>query len=226
VTPRVVLVDDHALFAQAVEIGLRAAGIPAQRVVPVSAAHILAATAEAAPAVVLLDLRLGSGENGEPIDGLDLIGPVAAQGCSVVVVTGETGDATWGAALGQGAVTVLRKETELPDLVAVVAAVSAGAPVLDEGRRQDLLAAVRRARREESTRLQPFTQLSRREDEVLRALAEGESAAAIAAAAYVSEATVRTQIRAVLTKLGVSSQLQAVAVARRAGWLDRVTATS
>jgi DNA-binding NarL/FixJ family response regulator len=32
---------------------------------------------------------------------------------------------------------------------------------------------------------------------------------------------VRTQIRAILTKLGVSSQLQAVAVARRAGWLDR-----
>ena len=47
----------------------------------------------------------------------------------------------------------------------------------------------------------------------------GLPAAAIAAAGYVSEATVRTQIRAVLTKLGVTSQLQAVALARRAGWL-------
>jgi DNA-binding NarL/FixJ family response regulator len=171
---------------------------------------------------VLLDLRLGSGEDDVPIDGLDLIGPLTAVGCRVVVVTGETGDDVWGTALERGAVTVLAKDTDLPELVAVLAAVAAGEQVIGEGRRQDLLAAARRARSEETARLFPFAQLSRREDEVLRALADGQSAAAIAASAYVSEATVRTQIRAVLTKLGVSSQLQAVAVARRAGWLDRI----
>lgn len=40
----------------------------------------------------------------------------------------------------------------------------------------------------------------------------------IASDAVVSVATVRSQVRGVLTKLGVSSQLQAVARARRAGW--------
>jgi DNA-binding NarL/FixJ family response regulator len=221
----VLLVDDHALFAQAVEIGLRAAGIEAQRVVPRSAAQIVAAAVEAGAVTVLLDLGLGTGEDGEPLDGLVLVGPLRAQGCRVVVMTGETGDATWGTAVEQGAVTVLPKDTELPALVDVLAAVAAGEQVLDEGRRQDLLAAARRARSEAVARLSPFAQLSRREDEVLRALADGQSAAAIAATAYVSEATVRTQIRAILTKLGVSSQLQAVALARRARWLDSAPAT-
>jgi DNA-binding NarL/FixJ family response regulator len=46
----------------------------------------------------------------------------------------------------------------------------------------------------------------------------GNLAEGIAAASGLSEATIRSQIRGVLTKLGVGSQLAAVAVARRAGW--------
>ena len=222
----VLLVDDHSLFAQAIEIGLRAAGIPSRRVRPRTAAQIVDEVAADGPATVLLDLRLGTGEDGTPIDGLDLVVPLTAAGCRVVVVTGETGDATWGTALDRGALTVLSKSLDLADLLRTVTALQAGELVLDEGRRQDLLAAARVARTEETARLAPFTQLSRRENEVLHALASGQSAAQIAAAAYVSEATVRTQVRAVLTKLGVTSQLQAVALARRAGWLDRVPAAA
>jgi DNA-binding NarL/FixJ family response regulator len=220
----VLLVDDHSLFAQAVGIGLRAAGIPARRVEPRSAAEIVAACSAAAPATVLLDLRLGTDPDGVPIDGLDLVGPITATGCRVVVVTGESGDDTWGTAVERGALTVLPKNTELDTLVQVLTAVREGRPVLDEGRRQDLLAAARRTRADAKARLAPFRSLSPREDEVLRSLATGMPAAAIAAAGYVSEATVRTQIRAVLTKLGVTSQLQAVALARRAGWLERTAA--
>ena len=53
---------------------------------------------------------------------------------------------------------------------------------------------------------------------MLSALLEGTSAAGIATSSFVSEATVRSQIRGVLTKLGVTSQLAAVALARRVGW--------
>jgi DNA-binding NarL/FixJ family response regulator len=219
----VLLVDDHSLFAQAVEIGLCAAGIPARRVDPRSSAEITAACSAAAPATVLLDLRLGTAADGLLIDGLDLVGPITATGCRVVVVTGESGDDTWGTAVERGAITVLPKDTELETLVQVLTAVRENRPVLDEGRRQDLLAAARRMRADAEARLAPFRSLSPREDEVLSSLAAGMPAAAIAAAAYVSEATVRTQIRAVLTKLGVTSQLQAVALARRAGWLERST---
>lgn len=219
-TGSVLLVDDHSLFAQALQLGLAVADIPAERVVPGSAGGILGACAAAAPATVLLDLRLGCGEDGAPISGLDLVGPLTASGCTVVVVTGEVGDDVWGTAVERGAVTVVAKETALDDLVALVGAVRTGEPVLAEGRRQDLLAAARRARSAEDARLAPFRSLTPREDEVLRCMAEGMPAAAIASCAHVSEATVRTQIRAVLSKLQVSSQLQAVALARQAGWLD------
>ena len=53
---------------------------------------------------------------------------------------------------------------------------------------------------------------------MLRALAAGHTVGAIAEAWFVSEATVRSQVRAILTKLGVSSQLEAVAMAHAAVW--------
>jgi DNA-binding NarL/FixJ family response regulator len=64
----VLIVDDHSLFAQAVEIGLRAAGLPARRVEPRSAGDIVAECSAAEGATVLLDLRLGTGIDGVPID--------------------------------------------------------------------------------------------------------------------------------------------------------------
>jgi DNA-binding CsgD family transcriptional regulator len=54
---------------------------------------------------------------------------------------------------------------------------------------------------------------------VLAGLAQGQRAESLAAAAVVSEATVRSQIRSVLAKLGVNSQLEAVALVWKVGWL-------
>lgn len=60
--------------------------------------------------------------------------------------------------------------------------------------------------------------LTRREGEVLRSLVSGRRAADIAEADFVSVTTVRNQIQSILTKLGAHSQLEAVAIAVRAGW--------
>jgi two-component system, NarL family, nitrate/nitrite response regulator NarL len=60
--------------------------------------------------------------------------------------------------------------------------------------------------------------LTEREQVVLAELMEGHNAEEIAKAGYVSISTVRSQIKAILQKLGVKSQLAAVAIARRAGW--------
>jgi len=67
-------------------------------------------------------------------------------------------------------------------------------------------------------RLELFAQLTEREQVVLSELMEGHCAEDIAKAAFVSISTVRSQIKAILHKLGVHSQLAAVAMARRAGW--------
>jgi DNA-binding NarL/FixJ family response regulator len=53
---------------------------------------------------------------------------------------------------------------------------------------------------------------------VLSALAPGQRAETIAATAFLSEATVRNQIRSTLAELGVKSQLEAVALAWSVGW--------
>lgn len=68
------------------------------------------------------------------------------------------------------------------------------------------------------SRLQLFAALTERESVVLAELLEGHCAEEIAKAGFVSISTVRSQIKAILQKLGVNSQLAAVAVARHAGW--------
>jgi DNA-binding NarL/FixJ family response regulator len=68
------------------------------------------------------------------------------------------------------------------------------------------------------SRLELFAKLTEREQVVLSELMEGHCAEDIAKAAIVSISTVRSQIKAILNKLGVNSQLAAVAMARRAGW--------
>lgn len=63
-----------------------------------------------------------------------------------------------------------------------------------------------------------FERLSRRERQVLSSLMRGQSVREISRDAYVSVPTVRSQIRSILVKLGVSSQLGAVVLAYRSGW--------
>jgi DNA-binding NarL/FixJ family response regulator len=63
--------------------------------------------------------------------------------------------------------------------------------------------------------------LTRREQEVLIALIDGQPAQSIADETFTSVRTVRGHIQSVLDKLGVSSQLTAVAKAREAGWPHR-----
>jgi DNA-binding NarL/FixJ family response regulator len=63
-----------------------------------------------------------------------------------------------------------------------------------------------------------FERLTPRERQVLVALMSGSTAQEISKASYVSVPTVRSQIRSILSKLGVSSQLAAVVLAYRSGW--------
>jgi two-component system, NarL family, nitrate/nitrite response regulator NarL len=69
-----------------------------------------------------------------------------------------------------------------------------------------------------SRQLLQFDRLTRREEEVLSALMRGAKARDICAQSYVSMPTVRSQIRSILIKLGVTSQLAAVALAYQSGW--------
>ena len=80
--------------------------------------------------------------------------------------------------------------------------------------------------REREAVLAPFAHLTAREAEVLADLMEGLATDVIAERHYVSLATVRSQVRAVLQKLCVNSQLAAVALAYRSGWSIEERATA
>jgi two-component system nitrate/nitrite response regulator NarL len=100
VSARVVLVDDHELLAHSAAYALRAHGVDAH-VVPVSTYDgIVADVVAIDPQVVLLDLHLGTLGLSIP-----LISRLTAAGIDVVIVTGETDRASWGACVEAGSIT-------------------------------------------------------------------------------------------------------------------------
>ena len=115
-------------------------------------------------------------------------------------------------------ITLSSKDT--PKTVDQILAMVKGEQLLSEFRRNELLHLFRTHRVDRDNRFMPFESLSRREGEVLCLLMEGHSVAKIAESSFVSIGTVRTQVKAILRKLGVNSQAAAVALAYRSGWPD------
>ena len=204
------IVDDHRFLAQTLALALQEADFDAVLIDP--ADDVVLRVRQWQASVVLLDLNLERGVSGD-----ELI-PALSSERAVVVLTAENDHARWGECLLAGAVGVLPKSSPLEDVVGAVELAARGDSVVTGAQRITWLRAADHRRAETESALAPFRRLTPREEEVLAALVDGEPALAIAERAIVSEATVRSHIRSVLSKLGVGSQLQAVAKARRAGW--------
>jgi two-component system, NarL family, nitrate/nitrite response regulator NarL len=211
---RVLIVEDHALLAQSVVFALRAEGFDVELAERLDGDGILATAERLHPDVVLLDLDIG----GALGTSLGIIDPLKATGARVVMVTGVTDPARLAECVEAGAIGLISKADPFDQLIeAVKDAVELGM-LLSPAQRDELLRELRRQRTADRERLQKFEQLTKREAEVLGALMDGLSADQIAAQWFVSLATVRSQIRSLLLKLGVNSQLSAVALARQARW--------
>lgn len=209
------ILEDHLLFAESLDVALTMAGYDVRRAaVPTSSAvqGLVSSVARLQPDLVLLDLDLGRFG-----DGRRLVSPLVEVGTSVVVVTGSTDRGRWGDCLRSGASTVLSKGRPLDEILATVQRVEQGLPVLTDQERQELMEASH-ARTERTAVTERLELLTGREQIVLAQLMQGRSVREIAAASYVSEATVRTQVKSVLGKLRVSSQLAAVGLAYRVEW--------
>ncbi|MEV6718079.1 response regulator transcription factor [Lentzea sp. NPDC051208] len=204
---RVVLVEDHDMVAEAIGLALERAGIE----VVARASTVAAALAEASrgePDVVLLDRRLPDG------DGTALIGQFVGIGAKVLVLTGEATASVAARVAEAGGAGLILKSARLDDLVEAVRRVAAGEVVFDP----KLLAGVldRLTGRVSAT----GATLTARERETLSLLAEGASTDEISTRLGVARNTARNHVQHVLDKLGASSKLEAVSIARREGLLD------
>ena len=208
------IMDAHAVVASCLAIALRHAGFERVSTVdPATAdpgAHTLGLSAGD---IVLVGLLYGDGRTTLP-----LIQPLASRGCRVMVMTSDQGLALAGECLHLGAETVLDKAMSFDHLVEVLRRLSAGARAMTGEERAAMLESIARQEEAESALRRPFRALTDREAEVLSALVKGAAPKQIAAGRGISVSTVRGHIHAVLSKLDVSSQREALAMARHAGW--------
>ena len=214
---RVVVLDDHALFAESLELALGVEQYTAIRPDPPKAGTSTRAAVQSVlkhrPDVVLLDLHLGDFGDSDA-----LIRPLAEAGANVVIVSSTLDAARLGGCIQRGARAIVSKDRRLNEILAVVRRLRTGLPVLTAEDRESLIAAWRRDRQESEVAMTRLDLLSNREREVLAHLMAGRSVREIAERKVVSEGTVRTQVKAVLAKLEVGSQLAAVGLAHRVGW--------
>lgn len=191
----VFLLDDHRTFTDLLEVSL---GLqPDLHCVAVahSAHEGLAKAAAVDFAVAMLDLQLPDG------GGLDLIPRLLAlrPHARIVVLTAHPKPDLAERAIAAGAVAFLGKDAALSRLLDAVRHADAGRPIVS--------AAPRAGR----------VELTNREYDVLRELGQGRDATRIASALGISVYTARDHIKAVLAKLGVHTQLDAVVSAERLG---------
>jgi DNA-binding NarL/FixJ family response regulator len=178
--------------------------------------EVVAAVEAHQPDVVLMDIRM------RRVDGVtatQLLRAVVDPPPVLVLTTFDDDDALWGA-LDAGAAGFILKDATAADLIAATRAVAGGAAWLDAKVAPRVLHAVRgngRGRPEETARL---AELTEREHDVLRHMARGATNGEIAAALIVGEATVKTHVGAIFSKLGVRDRAAAIVFAYDHGIVD------
>jgi two-component system nitrate/nitrite response regulator NarL len=210
---RIAIVDDHVLLGQVLAHELESHGFDVH--VAELSQDLVGEIALLEPDIVLLDLELGP----DMPPGTDLVLPLAETGAAVIVLTGVENGIVLAKCLESGAQGIIPKDTAFDDLVdQISASIETGELAPSMAVRLDLLQSLASHRRKVGVALEPFADLTHRESAILRELMAGKSAADISEKSYVAISTVRSQVKAILRKLDVTSQLQAVALAHHVGW--------
>lgn len=212
-TIRVLIIDDHQVFAQA--LGVRLSTEPDIEILSVvtSEAELLRAMAETRPDLIVMDVHL------DRASGIDLTARIHSQQCppAVVVLTAQSDTATAIAAVQAGACGFVAKDSSTDDLTAAIRAAAKGEAWISPSLLSGVLKGLKESSAERSDAERLLGLLSPREREVLLLMMSGLDRAAIAASLYRSTNTVRTHTQKILAKLGAHSSVEAVAIALRAG---------
>ena len=160
--------------------------------------------------VVLMDVRLPA------LEGIAATARLRAEENPPVVLIltsfAEEEEVLWGA-IEAGAAGVVLKDSSAEDLIAAVRAVARGGAWFDRAVAPRVLDRFRRVVAPAAREAARLEQLTDREQDVLRLMARGGTNAEIAAGLYVAEATVKTHVGSIFTKLGVRDRASAIVFA-------------
>jgi len=240
---RVLLVDDHRLFSEALTILLRGQASIEEVVAVETAEEAVEICAARAPDVVLMDLDLPG------MDGLDAVDRIreTSPETRVVIVTAMRKPEYVARAVQSGAVGFVHKSRGPEELINVIERAAAGAIVISP---DDIFSIISTAEFDRdgpasgraagglgaagqgigganglgsaggSGRHALIDRLTAREVEILRVLAEGKSTDEVAESLFISRLTVQSHVKSILAKLGVHSKLEAVTFALRRGIIE------
>ena len=205
-TPITILIaDDHAVVRRGIRTildldpGFQVVGEARDGSEAISCARALR------PDLVLMDLMMPG------VNGFEATAAIHRElpDTKVVVLTGFLMDGYVARAMQAGAMSFLLKDTEADEFLQAIRAAAAGQVQFSPKVAAKLV--------KEYKQVHTGDSLSQRESDVLRLLSLGQSNKQIAESLKLSEATVKAHIRSILSKLGVSSRVQATVHAIRSG---------
>ena len=209
---RVLLVDDHHLFRTGLRTQLEEAGVDVVGEAQTGAAALTEIRATA-PDVVVMDLNMPG------ISGIEAIRQIAvvAPRTRVLVLTASDEDADVMEAIMAGACGYLLKDASIADVVTGIRSAAVGASLISPAIASKVLQRVRATTADTDMADAIRTELSDRELQVLKLIANGKDNAQIAADLVISPKTVKNHISNILMKLQISNRIQAAVYAVRSG---------
>jgi DNA-binding NarL/FixJ family response regulator len=211
-TLRVLLVDDHDLF----RTGLR--NLLEEQTVQVvgeaaDGAQAIRMVRELAPDVVVMDLNMPGMSGVEATRQVTTLAPLTR----VVVLTISDQDDDVMNAILAGACGYLMKDSSIQDLMQGIKAASVGESLISPHIAAKVLQRMRATGTNEADAAMIRSELSDREIEVLKLIANGKDNAQIAADLHISPKTVKNHISNILMKLQIDNRIQAAVYAVRSG---------
>jgi Response regulator containing a CheY-like receiver domain and an HTH DNA-binding domain len=212
---KVLLVDDHKIVRQGVRAYLQTLSDIQVVGESDSGKTAVSSVEELAPDVVLMDLEM-PGE----LDGIAATRQIRKlrPKTQVIVVTSHHQDEYIFPAVRAGAISYLLKDVEPDELASAIRKAANGEAVLDSRVASRIVQELQGLRKDN---VNPFTELSEREFEVLRLIAAGKSNSEIAGILFIGESTVKTHIGNLLKKLHLGDRTQAAVYAWQEGIVRR-----
>lgn len=210
---RVLVVDDHRTFAEALAIALRATDRALHVTVATSGEEAVDLASAGPFDMVLMDVRMPK------MNGIEAIRRLRADHpkLRVVVLSAFEDDLLKAQAVDAGAVGYLSKQTPVQELPGLIERALGGEPLIEHGEAVRLLRVLHHRRHQDSTERMRANRLTQRQIEILQLLADGMTPPEIAEHLGMSPLTLRTHMQNILTRLGVHRKEDAIVLAIRHG---------